>query len=37
MSPDELFAEFAAGFPARRFSAGLLMAFIDLYVALGNE
>jgi len=35
MTPDELFREFEAGFPARRFSAGLLMAFIDLFDALG--
>lgn len=35
MTPDDLFAEFVAGFPARRFSAGLTMAFIDLYLELG--
>jgi hypothetical protein len=35
MTPNDLFAEFIAGFPARRFSAGLLMAFIDLYSELG--
>lgn len=35
MTPARLFNEFAAGFPARKFSAGLLMAFIDLYTELG--
>jgi hypothetical protein len=35
MSPDELFEEFAAGFPGRKFSAGLLVAFIAFYTALG--
>jgi hypothetical protein len=30
MTPDELFREFEAGFPARRFSTGVLIAFIDL-------
>lgn len=35
MTSDDLFAEFAAGFPARKFTAGMLMAFIDLYVELG--
>ncbi len=35
MTPNELFAEFATGFPARRFTAGLLLAFIDLYIELG--
>jgi hypothetical protein len=35
MTPDELYAEFVAGFPARKFSAGLLIAFIDLFSALG--
>jgi hypothetical protein len=34
MTPDALFAEFAAGFAARKFSAGLLIAFMDLYVEL---
>lgn len=34
MTPDALFEEFKTGFPARRFSAGLLMAFIDLYLDL---
>ncbi|MBW3598489.1 MAG: hypothetical protein KY475_14610 [Planctomycetes bacterium] len=29
MTPDELYDEFAAGFTARKFSAGLLVAFID--------
>jgi hypothetical protein len=31
MTPDQLFTEFEAGFPARKFSAGLLIAFIDLF------
>ncbi|MBW7901946.1 MAG: hypothetical protein H3C26_10740 [Rhodocyclaceae bacterium] len=35
MTPDNLFEEFTSGFPARKFSAGLLMAFIDLYTELG--
>ena len=35
MTPAALFDEFVAGFPARKFSAGLLMAFIDLYCELG--
>lgn len=35
MTPADLFSEFTAGFPARKFSAGLLMAFIDLYTELG--
>jgi hypothetical protein len=35
MTPDDLFAEFVRGFPARRFSAGLLIAFIDLLRELG--
>lgn len=35
MSPESLFDEFVAGFPARKFSAGLLIAFIDLYTELG--
>lgn len=34
MSPDQLYAEFIAGFPARKFSAGLLVAFIDLFTHL---
>lgn len=29
MTPDDLFDEFVAGFPARKFSAGLLIAFVD--------
>jgi len=29
MNPNELYANFVAGFPARKFSAGLLIAFID--------
>jgi hypothetical protein len=35
VTPDDLFAEFVGGFAARRFSAGLTMAFIDLYLELG--
>ena len=35
MTADQLFQEFTSGFPARKFSAGLLMAFIDLYTELG--
>jgi hypothetical protein len=34
MTPDELFAEFKSGFPARKFTAGLLVALIDLLAAL---
>ena len=35
MRSESVFEEFAAGFPARKFSAGLLIAFIDLYTELG--
>lgn len=35
MTSDEIFAEFVAGFSARKFSAGLLIAFIDLFTHLG--
>jgi len=35
MTPETLYADFVAGFPARKFSAGLLVAFIDLYAELG--
>lgn len=35
MTPEALFENFAAGFAARRFSAGLLIAFIDFYTELG--
>lgn len=35
MTPDEVFKGFESGFSARRFSAGLLIAFIDFYQALG--
>ena len=31
MTLDELYEEFVKGFPARKFSAGLLIAFIDLF------
>lgn len=34
MTADELFVEFEKGFPARKFSAGLLVAFIDLMQSL---
>ncbi len=34
MTPKCLFDEFVVGFPDRRFSAGLLLAFIDLYTEL---
>jgi hypothetical protein len=35
MTPAELFHEFEAGFARRKFSAGLLIAFIDFYKDLG--
>lgn len=35
MTLDDLFSEFTAGFPQRKFSAGLLIAFIDFYNELG--
>lgn len=35
MLVDEVFSEFAAGFSKRKFSAGLLIAFIDFYYELG--
>ena len=35
MTADDLYVEFVAGFPARKFSAGLLVAFIDLFTHLG--
>jgi hypothetical protein len=35
MTPDQLFGEFEAGFPGRKFSAGLLVAMIDLLCELG--
>ncbi len=35
MNGDQLFSQFVDGFPARRFTAGLLVAFIDLYLELG--
>ena len=34
MTPDKIFDEFKKGFPARKFSAGLLIAFIDLFKKL---
>lgn len=35
MTPEEVFQEFVNGFTARKFSAGLLIAFIDFYLKLG--
>lgn len=35
MTPDNLYDEFVEGFSKRKFSAGLLVAFIDLYEAIG--
>jgi hypothetical protein len=35
VTPDALCTEFAEGFPARKFSAGLVVAFIDLFTAIG--
>ena len=35
MKPDDLFAEFQAGFEGRKFSAGLLVAIIDFLIELG--
>jgi hypothetical protein len=35
MTPSELYTEFIQGFPARKFSAGLLVAFIDLFTNIG--
>jgi hypothetical protein len=35
MTPDQLFKDFEAGFRARKFTAGLLLAFIDFFTALG--
>lgn len=34
MTPNQLFADFVSGFPNRKFTAGLLIAFIDLFVDL---
>lgn len=34
LTPDELFEQFEAGFESRRFSAGLLVALIDLFSEL---
>lgn len=31
MTPDQLFKDFEAGFPGRKFSAGLLLAFIEFF------
>ncbi len=35
MRPDQLFTQFENGFPGRKFSAGLLVAFIDFLDELG--
>jgi hypothetical protein len=35
MTPDEIYQDFEAGFAGRKFSAGLLIAFIDFYIKLG--
>jgi hypothetical protein len=35
VTPDELYEEFVEGFPGRKFSAGLLIAFIDFLTAIG--
>lgn len=35
MTPDQVYKEFEAGFAKRKFSAGLLIAFIDFLVQLG--
>jgi hypothetical protein len=35
MTPEELYKDFEAGFPKRKFSAGLLVAFIDFLNELG--
>lgn len=34
ITPDELYSEFERGFPARKFTAGLLVAIIDFLNAL---
>ncbi|MGO7367080.1 hypothetical protein [Rhizobium leguminosarum] len=34
MTPDQLFSEFEQGFPKRKFTAGLLVAFIDFFTSL---
>lgn len=35
MTPEKLFEEFEAGFAGRKFSAGLLIAFIDFFKKIG--
>ena len=35
MTPDELYQEFVDGFGGRKFSAGLLVAFINFLTSLG--
>lgn len=34
MTPEQIYEDFVAGFPGRKFSAGLLIAFIDLFSRL---
>lgn len=36
MTPEALLKDFEAGFAARRFSAGLLIAFVDFFTELGT-
>lgn len=36
MTPEALLSDFQAGFAARRFSAGLLVAFVDFFTELGT-
>lgn len=36
MTPEELLEDFEAGFASRRFSAGLLIAFVDFFTELGT-
>jgi hypothetical protein len=35
VKPAQVYTEFVAGFPGRKFSAGLLIAFIDLFTSIG--
>lgn len=37
MTPDELFTDFEQGFRRRKYTAGLLVAFIDFIVALNVQ
>lgn len=34
MTPDELYTDFVRAFPGRKFTAGLLIAFIDFFDSL---